>query len=387
MPPSERVLEDSLSIRMVLQRLLVANDKITMAFRTERREFSLLALEPERMALAMERPEFEAWKLVPGEKVSLNLEDRGFRYEAVATCEGLDQAEGQPACRLELPRSLRRSDSHRLVDFAPDQELPRAIFSNSRNALLDGQVTGFGREGLELSLLDPRQKIQDYFRLGEESTLDLPLDGGLRLVAPTRVAYLDDRVVGLKFTEKTDTDLLGSYRTWLEGQERLQIQRDRESYEGGGRRRPRRSAAEVPSARLWIDRDPLILVLTENEDFAKRIAEGLGRKFGFLSLDYIKGPVRPLLKEWGVTGQDWGRVRLVLVHNRLRLISPLELTKHLVEQEKCQLPIVLVGSDEDLDLKRVRAVEAGAVDYLSVEPFKILSVLKMLDEMIHLFEG
>jgi DNA-binding response OmpR family regulator len=136
---------------------------------------------------------------------------------------------------------------------------------------------------------------------------------------------------------------------------------------------------------MWVDRDPLILVLTENEDFAKRIAESLGRKFGFLSLDYIKGSVRPLLKDWGATKQGWGRVRLVLVHHRLRLASPLELTKLLVEQEQCTLPIVLVGTDEDLDLKRVRALEAGAVDYLPVEPFKILSLLKQLDAMIQLF--
>ena len=388
MPPSERVIEDSLAIRMVLQRLLVANDKITMAYRSERREFSLLALESDRLMLAMDRSEFETWKMTPGEKVSLNLEDRGFKFEAVAACLGQDQMEGLSACLLELPRSLRRADAHRLVDFAPDQELPRATFSNSRNALLDGQVTGFGREGLELSLSDPRQKIQDYFRMGEESTLDLPLEGHLHLVAPTRVAYLDDKVVGLKFTEKADKDLLGSYRTWLNDQERLQAQRDRESFEAGGSRRPqRKSAAELPSSRIWIDRDPLILVLTESEDFAKRISEGLGRKFGFMSLDYIKGPVRTLIAAKNGPEGDWGRVRLILIHNRLRLVSPLELSRQLVEQEKCPLPIVLAGTDEDVDLKRVRALEAGAVDYLPVEPFKILGVLKKLDELIQMFNG
>lgn len=386
MSASERLIEDNLAIRMVFQRVLSANEKVTMAFRTERREFTILALEPEGLALGMERPEFETWKLAPTEKVSLSLQDRGFKYEAVATCEGLALAEDLSACRLELPRSLRRADSHRLVDFSPDQDLPRGTFSNSRNALLDGQVTGFGREGLELSLLDPRQKIQDYFRMGEESTLDLPLGGNLRLMAPARVAYVDDRVVGLKFTDKADKDLLGSYQTWLNEQERLQAQRDRETFESGGRKAPRRAGADLPSARLLVDRDPLILVLTESDDFARRIAEGLGRKFGFLAIDYIKGPVVPLLKDWKVTGKDWGRIRLILVHNRLRLASPLEVCRHLVEQEKCVLPILLAGTDEDLDLKRVRALESGAVDYLAVEPFKILSVLKKLDETIRLFE-
>ncbi|MBK8793495.1 MAG: hypothetical protein IPN59_10130 [Holophaga sp.] len=79
-------------------------------------------------------------------------------------------------------------------------------------------------------------------------------------------------------------------------------------------------------------------------------------------------------------------MRLILIHNRLRLASRLELARQLAEQEKCPLPILIAGTDEDLDLKRLRAVEAGAVDYLAVEPFKILSVLKKLDEMIQLFQ-
>jgi len=373
---------------MLFQRLLLAGVKITMAFRTERREFSPVALEADHLLLAMDRPAFEAWGLLPGARVSLNLQDRGLAFDAVTVCAGLGQAEGLSVCRLELPRSLRRADSHRLVDFAPDLELRRATFSNARNTLLDGQVTGFGREGLELSLLDPRQRPQDYFRVGEESMLDLPLEAELRLVATTRVAYLDERVVGLHFTEKVDADLLEGYQTWLEGQERMQAQRDRESLEvGGDRRMAPRNPAELPGVRVWVDRDPLILVLTENEDFAKRMAEGLGRKFGFLSLDYIKGPLRPLLGPWGGAGESWGRIRLVLIHNHLRLASPLELSRRLVEQEGCLLPIVLAGTDEDLDLKRVRALEAGAVEYLSVEPFRILGILKKLDELIRLFEG
>jgi CheY-like chemotaxis protein len=75
------------------------------------------------------------------------------------------------------------------------------------------------------------------------------------------------------------------------------------------------------------------------------------------------------------------------VHHRLRLASPLELTRALVEQEKCPLPIVLAGTEEDLELKRLRAVEAGAVDFLAVEPFRILSVLKRMDEWMRCFQG
>jgi len=134
-----------------------------------------------------------------------------------------------------------------------------------------------------------------------------------------------------------------------------------------------------------VDRQPTILILTEREEFARHMAEALGRKFGVISLDYITGPVRPFLKAFGGDEADWGRVRLILIHNHLRLASPLELSRQIVEQEKCTLPIILAGTDEDEDLKRNRALAAGAVDFLAVEPFKILSVLRKLDETLKLF--
>lgn len=384
---ASRLLEDPVAIRTVFHRLLSANEKVTLAFQQNRRECSLIVLEDARVALGMDRTEYETWRMQAGEKVSLNLEDRGFKFEAVSTCEGHATLEELPCALVSLPRSLRRSDAHRLVDFAPDTALT-CTFTNARSALLDGVVKGLGREGVELALRDPRQRIGDFFRMGEESTLDLPLEGSLRLVAPTRVAYVDEQKVGLKFTDTADTALLGQFRTWLDGQQRLQAQRDRESLESGpARRMARAGAAELPSARLWVDKDPLILVLTEQEDFVRRLSDGLGRKFGFLGLDHIKGRVRPQVKAWAEEAGPWGRVRLVLVHNRLRLASPLELTRQLVEEERCELPILLAGSDEDVELKRHRAIEAGAVDYLCVEPFKILAVLKQLDDTLKVFGG
>ena len=136
-----------------------------------------------------------------------------------------------------------------------------------------------------------------------------------------------------------------------------------------------------------MDREPTILFLTEKEELARRMAEGLGRKFGILSLDYITGKLRPFLKAQGGEEPAWGRVRLIVIHNQLRLSSPLELCRQIVEQEGCPLPVVLAGTEEDEDLKRNRALAAGAVDYVPVEPFKILTVLRKLDEILKLFAG
>ncbi|MBP1625911.1 MAG: hypothetical protein H6Q00_386 [Holophagaceae bacterium] len=380
---NDRIIEDSLALQMVLQRLYLANAKVRLAYREFREEFQILKQEPGRFAVRMPLTQATSWKLETGEKVGLTLEDRGMKFEGVVNIEGQGEEDGMPALFLLGPRFLRRSDESRLVDFVPDTP-PKCTFINARNTLMDGQIRGFGRNGLELALNDPRQNIQEFFRIGEEATLDIALEGDTRLQAPTKVAYFGDAFVGLEFTNRMENAALNQFRNWMDGQQRLQAQRDRETFETGGA--PRASHAPIlPTARLMVDRDPLILLLTEREDFARRMAEGLGRKFGFASLDYIKGAVHPLLKPLGAGENNWGRFRLILVHNQLRLVSPLELTRQLIEQERCPLPVLLVGSEEDLELKRNRAVGAGAVDYFPVEPFKILSVLKKVDETLSLF--
>jgi CheY-like chemotaxis protein len=261
---------------------------------------------------------------------------------------------------------------------------PKVTFSNARNALLDGQIMGMGHEGFEMVMQDASRPVQEVFRMGEESTLDLALEENLRITTQARVAYFGDDYVGMRFTDRVDTTVLGHYRSWLDGQQRLQAQRDREAYESVGRPAPREAQVVLPQVRVWVDRDPVILVVTEREDFARHLAEALGRKFGVHSLDYIKGALRSFLAPQDASG--WGRTRLILIHNQLRLASPLELSRQVVEQEKCPLPILLAGTGEDVELKRNRALAAGAVDYMPVEPFRILAVLRKLDETLKLFE-
>jgi CheY-like chemotaxis protein len=78
---------------------------------------------------------------------------------------------------------------------------------------------------------------------------------------------------------------------------------------------------------------------------------------------------------------------MVLIHNQLRLASPLELCRQVVSQEGCPVPVILAGTEEDEAMKRHRAVSAGAVDYLPMEPFRILAILRKLDDTLKLFEG
>ena len=393
MAKASALLEDATEIRMALQRLCLAGARLEVGYKAQRGAFPILTEDGERLAFRMAHEDLEAWGLKPGENLALKLKDRGLEYECVVAHEGQEVIEGTEACLTNIPRVLRRSDLHRLADFIPDSvraQVHAATFTNTRNALIDGTVQSFGEEGLELVLRNSRQDIRELLRMGEESLLDVPLDSGLRLRAPTTVAYFGENLVGLRFTKEADPQLLGQYRDWVQDQQVKQAQQDREEFSPRGFQeataRINRVAA-LPMVKVVVDRDPLILLLTEKEEFALRLGEALSRKFGLAMLDHIKGPVVAQLKPLGVEGAVWGRVRLVLIHNQLRLMSPLELCRQLIDQEGCPVPVVLAGTEEDEAKKRHHALTAGAVDFVSVEPFRILAILRKLDETLKLFEG
>jgi CheY-like chemotaxis protein len=393
MTRASALLEDAIGIRMVLQRLCLAGDRLDVAYKAQRAAFPMLTEDGERLAFRMAFEDIGAWGLKPGENLAIKLKDRGLEYECVVAHAGQEVLEGVETCLASIPRVLRRSDLHRLADFIPDRGAAQnhtATFTNTRNALIDGTVQSFGEEGLELVLRNTKQDIRELLRMGEESLLDVPLDSGLRLRAPTTVAYFGENLVGLRFTKQADAKVLDQYRTWIQDQQVLQAQQDKEEFSPRGFQEATarlNRAAALPSVKVVVDRDPMILLLTEKEDFARRLGEALSRKFGLAMLDHIKGPVKAQLKSITANEEGWGRVRLVLIHNQLRLASPLELCRQLIAQEGCPLPVILAGTEEDEAMKRHRAVAAGAVEYVVVEPFRILAILRKLDETLRLFEG
>jgi len=391
MTKSAALLEDAAGIRMALQRLCLAGDRLEVAYKAQRAAYPILTEDGERLAFRMPFETIGSWGLKPGENLAVKLKDRGLEYECVVSQAGQEVLEGVEACLATIPRVLRRSDLHRLADFIPDRgaaQVHVATFTNTRNALIDGTVQSFGEEGLELVLRNTKQDIRELLRMGEESLLDLPLEGNLRLRAPTTVAYFGENLVGLRFTKQADAKVLEQYRNWVQDQQVIQAQQDREEFSPRGFQeataRLNRVSA-LPTVKVVVDREPMILLLTEKEEFARRLGEALSRKFGLAMLDHIKGPVKAQLKAIEGESSGWGRIRLVLIHNQLRLASPLELCRQLVEQEGCPIPVILAGTEEDEAKKRHHALAAGAVDYVAVEPFRILTILRKLDDTMRLF--
>jgi hypothetical protein len=385
-------VEDPLIIRMMMQRLCQESSLCGLVFREQKGEFPTLTEDGQRIAFEMAHKDILAWGMQTGDSVELKLKDRSLRFEGIGSHLGPGKIETLEICLLAMPRILRRADGHRLVDFVPDVS-QKCTFTNARNALLDGTIQGLSESGLEVVLRDPQQGIQNILRMGEESLLDVTLADGVRIEAPTTVAYFNEGAVGLKFTKATDANLLDQYCNWIHEQQALQIQRDRDNFQPGGITHPvvRSSAGSVqPQLKVWVDRDPMILLLTEKTDFAQRMSEALSRKYGFASLDYIKGHLATQLSRLGAGSDEahpWGRIRMILVHNLLRLSSPLEVIRQITDKEKCPLPVLSLGTTEDEDKKRNHAVAQGAVDYLTIEPFRVLATLRKIDEVMSLFEG
>lgn len=373
---------------MAFQRLCEAQGSVELQMNHLKATFPVLAEGPSRVVLGISDVTRGQWNLKPGARLTMTLQDRGIPYEATVEFQGHGRLEGEEACHIGLPRLLRALEEHRLAEYVPGGRGLPCTFSTQNQDILRGTGVAFGEEGLELEPPDEKVTLPERLRLNAKTHLELHHEKDDTLVLAAKVAYYREKAWGLRFTEETDPHVLGRYRTWLMGARRTQMQRDRERFDPKGRSAPK-AAPEAPKlgtqAILLVDKDPVVLVLAAGDALPKRMAEALGRKFGIASLDYLKGPVKPTLAELGASEEGWGRVKLVLVRHQLRVASPLEVVKQLAGPENCPLPMLICGSEEDADLKRNRAVAAGAVDYLVVEPFNVLKVMKMLDETLRMF--
>lgn len=389
MAPRNLNREDPASIRMVFQRLCEAEGKVQLLHQTFRGEFPLLAELPDRLIVGISDVERGQWQLKPGAHLTLNLLDRGLPYEAIVDFQGHGRFKGVEACHLTQPRLLRALDTHRLAEFIPHRGFP-CPFSDQANDVQDGHAVAFGEDGLELSPPEHVRVLSDMLRLNATSTVELRAAVGDSLVLPVRVAYFGERVWGLRLGEKADPVLVGRYRQWVVQARHQQDIHDRSRFLAGGLEAgrvgdPAPVAKALSQPHLLVDKDPLILVIAEGSAFPERLVAGVGRKYGVVAIDHGAGPLKPCLGAFCADEADWGRFKLIIIHQRIRATTASEFCHRLVEKELCPLPVLIAGSEEDADLKRNRAIAAGAVDHLVVEPFHVLSVLRTLEGTLALF--
>ena len=384
-------IEETEAIRMVFQRLQRAGQSLHLRFGAFEQDFPIYGESEDRILIGVPLIVLGQWGLTkPGTHLAVSLNDRGRRYEAIVEFGGRGELHGVECCHVLHPRVLKCLDDSRLSDYVPSQPI-RCTYSARNLDILDGRLRALGMEGVELITdrsLNPGKK-EEPLRIGTETMIELFLDKDTRVLAPARFAFIGTGYTGIQFRVDGDQSFRLPYRKWLEDMIRGQRAKDKQDYDPRGTRVQKPGEAEEAragsGAKVLVERAPLILVISEGDAFPKHFAQTLGRKFGVAYLDYVHGEVRPALGELAEGTEGWGRIKLLLVHQRLRISSGLELTRHLVQDEACPLPILVVGLEEDVALKRNRAIAAGAVDFISVEPFNIVKVMKTIDDTLKMF--
>ena len=383
-----RHLQDPAAIRMVFQRLCRAGAEANLQLGPRAWPFPILSETEGQITLGITAEQRTQWSLKKGAHYQLSIQDRGNRYLGTVGLEDWEEVEGHPCCRFQQPRELKATDYDGLSDYAPENAVT-CTFSSPTNDICEGRIRAMGHDGIELGLWGTGAVKAGQLKVGAATTLEFPMDKAGKAVLRSLTVSMDEATAGLRFTDKADPETLKVYRAWLQDALLAQERRDRQGFDARGAKAAKDAATGPVTSigggvQLLSDKDPLVLVIGEG-GFPARMAEALGRKFGIAGLDYVRGEIRPTLEHLGGQDSTWGRVKLILVHQRLRLSSGLELTKQLTQDERCPLPILVAGLEEDVALRRNRAITMGAVDFISVEPFRILAVMRSVEETLKLF--
>jgi len=373
---------------MVFQRLCRTGGDIHMKVDNKDWTFPIFEEVEGRISIGITGPERAKWNMNVGDHYRMTVFDRGRKYQGTVEVAEFGQLDGSDCVFLEQPRTLKGRDYRGLADFLPEKPY-RAVFTSPSMDFCDARIRALGTDGLQLPLYGTGAVKDGQLKLDTPTTMELAMDLDNKFVLKAVTDTMEEGVVGIRFTEKHDSPQLHKYRMWLTDAMIAQDRKDRELFQTRGVRAVRGKIEILksgPTLQVLADKEPLVLIISEPA-FSVRMAEAVGRKFGVAGLDFARGEVRPLLKSLGVEGDAWGRIKLVVVHQRLRSMSGMELAAKLIKDENCPLPLLVAGPEEDAAVRRNRALALGAVDFLPVEPFKILAVIQALDQTLKAFYG
>ena len=386
MPAEFFQLDDAASIRMVFQRICRAGGDLHLKINGKDWAFPLFEEVEGRVVVGITGPERAKWNMNIGDHYRMTVFDRGRKCQGTVEVADFGLVEGSDCVHLEQPRVLKGRDYRGLADFLPEKPY-NAVFTSPAMDFCDARIRAMGSDGLQLPLYGTGAVKDGQLKLDTPTTMELAMDLDTKFVLKAVTDTMEEGVAGIRFQEKPDSPVLRDYRLWLTDAMIAQDRKDRELFQVRGMRAVRVKSEVLkfgPTLQVLSDKEPLVLVISEPA-FSSRLAEAVGRKFGVAGLDFARGEVRPLLKPLGVEGPDWGRIKLVVVHQRLRSMSGMELAAKLIKDEGCPLPLLVVGTEEDAAIKRNRALALGAVDFLPVDPFRILAIIQALDQTIKTF--
>jgi len=382
-------VDDPEAIRQVFQRVCRSGGNVYLKKGRFRSGFALFAESEGRVSLVIAAFDRDLWGLKTGQPVVAVVTDRGRRFQGTLRLLEVGVLDGMECVHFEQPRLLQCLDEFRFKDYTPDRPV-QCTFTSPAMDICEARVRTMGPEGIQLWMRSATGGSGDLFRIGAETVLDITLLRGPHLVLPGTVVYVEEGRVGVKLREDIEIRIMQEYYSWLADALLLQAQEERRDFLVEGARSPREGSDQGRSSlgepRMLLDRDPMILVICEGPELPERLATLLGRKYGFASLDYLQGKVQGKLASLGMPEGGWEPFRLLLVHQRLRFGSGLDLIRSLRSEENCHLPILMVGPSDDQELRRLRAREAKANGFLAVDPLRPVECIAALEKALSLYK-
>lgn len=377
------VITDKQEIAVIFNRLLERNQALHLKVGDDRILCRTLAMEGDHIFVACSQADRERYKISPTQPIAFSLFHEGKEYYAASKLSGSGKMEGQDALRLDWPASILINDDYCLtqLNLMPKKSV---TFTSTTNQFVEGDLINIGVKGIDLKTKD-RTPNQEVLKIDQTTMVAFDLEPGFNIAQKARVLYYTQYgqdLVGVEFLDM-DRDLEQRLAKWIQDGADSKKRADQSWLQSGGAKSRAKSVAGGVSRSIADledyetvvkEGDPYVLVITRDPAALKRLTKSLSRKYGILASKGRFKRVEAIIGEYHPV--------MVIIHDQLGTVSGFDLTKTIIKHVGSDFRILVMGSEEDQVEKQALSHEAGALDFLIIEPFHMLKIFRMIDDAI-----
>ena len=379
------VISDKQEIAVIFNRMFERNQSLHLKFGEERLLCKPLAVESDHIFIACSMQDRERYNISANGSVQFSLFHEGKEYYATANLSGSGKMEGKDALRLNWPPSIKINDDYCLtqLNLIPKKSV---TFTSITNQICDGDLINIGVQGIDLRNKGGESNAQ-VLKVDQITMVAFDLEPGVSIAQKGRVLYhtqFGQDLVGVEFVDMNQ-EVAQKLEKWVSEQVESKKMADKSWLQKGGAKQARKkSGGQAGSTRTMADRedyetivkegDPYVLLITRDEAIIKRLTKSLSRKYGILASKGRFKRVESIVGEYHPV--------MIIIHDQLGQVSGFDLTRTINKHLSDEFRILVMGTDEDRVEKQALSHEAGALDYLVIEPFNMLKIFRMIDDAI-----
>ena len=381
-------ITDPEEIRIIFRQLVENARFVFPNFSDEKLPCRLLNDEEDSLFIALKTEDRERFGIRMNQQAAIRFFYECKEYYTSVAIMGAGRFEGTDALRLAYPRALRINDQYCLTQL---HLIPRrdCTFTSTTNQFCSGKIINLGVKGIDLRS-EEVQPIRELLAVDHEVMVGFELSDSLKISQKGRVAYInqfDEIFAGIEFVD-LDKGLEEKIAEWMTNQSIEKKNRELDALRKKRKPKPKRSAAAPREnagpvlahdyrGTILKEGDPYILLLSRDEALIQRLGKCLMRKYGILISKGRFSNVTKIMSHYDP--------KMIIIHDTIGTVSGFDLVKTILGHADAEIAAVIMGSAEEEQERRIRAIDAGALDYLPIEPFKMLPVFKRVDEAMSLF--